>query len=178
MSPMEAMRIYADGACSGNPGRGAWAIHVIYSNGLVEEYGGIFESTTNNRMELTAVIQAMRLAWRVFGSGDRLRVVRPFIYTDSKYVICGKENWLNWKCKGWRGQKGKIVNVDLWKEFIALGPGLFRIIWLKGHNGDPIHDRVDRLASRLSRGKQVDFFRGYPAITISGEQPYTVGCTD
>ena len=135
------VRIYTDGACKGNPGPGGWGALLIAGADEREFFGGE-PDTTNNRMELTAVIRA-------------LESLQPpcevAVYTDSQYVQKGISEWLNdWKRRGWRtADKKPVKNVDLWHELDRLN-GLHRIAWhwVKGHAGHPENERADALANR------------------------------
>lgn len=137
---MAAVEIFTDGACSGNPGAGGWGVILRYGATEKELCGGAPE-TTNNRMELTAVIEALKAL---------KRECDLTIYTDSRYVMDGVQQWLpNWKANGWRttNKKSAVKNLDLWQELDALLP-LHKIkwVWVKGHNGHLENERVDKLA--------------------------------
>ncbi len=131
--------LYTDGACSGNPGPGGWACVLVYQDTEKELCGGDPE-TTNNRMEMTAVIEGLKA------------LKEPCIvdlYTDSKYVLEGATKWLQgWQEKGWRkADKKPVLNVDLWQVLSGL-LDQHEIIWhwVKGHAGNPYNERVDSLA--------------------------------
>lgn len=137
MTPVE---IYTDGACRGNPGPGGWG--AILRTGSVEKelYGGE-QDTTNNRMELTAAIQALTAL---------TRSCRVNLYTDSQYVRLGITEWLeNWKLKGWKTAGRKPVkNRDLWQELDhQTTRHQVHWIWVKGHSGDAGNERADALAN-------------------------------
>lgn len=137
--------IYTDGACSGNPGPGGWGAVLRYGGHEKELYGGEAAPTTNNRMELTAPIQALE-------SLTRPSVVH--IHTDSSYVRNGITSWLRtWKRNGWRTSAGQPVkNADLWRRLdTAVGRHQVEWFWVKGHAGDPDNERADRLATRGAR---------------------------
>jgi ribonuclease HI len=132
--------IYSDGACRGNPGPGAWA--ALLRNGAKErEISGAVPATTNNRMELQAVIEALQaLKWRV----------QVHVYTDSQYVRRGMLEWVPaWKARGWRTADRKPVkNQDLWEQLDALAAGQdIEWHWVPGHAGVPDNERVDALAN-------------------------------
>jgi len=131
---------YTDGACRGNPGRGGWAA-LLLSGEHEREISGAEEHTTNNRMELTAVIRALEAL---------KRPVQARVYTDSEYVRRGVTEWLaSWKARGWRTADRKPVkNQDLWQRLDELRTG-HRIEWhwVPGHAGVPGNERVDRLAN-------------------------------
>jgi len=135
------VRIYADGACKGNPGPGGWGAIVRAGGSERELYGGEHQ-TTNNRMELTAVIRALE-------SIDASSGVE--VYTDSQYVQKGISEWLpDWKRRGWRTADRKPVkNVDLWQR-LERAAAAHRVSWhwIKGHAGHPENERADALANR------------------------------
>ncbi len=137
---MPILEIYTDGACSGNPGAGGWGAILRYG-GIEKELSGAVAETTNNRMELTAVIEALK-ALR--------RDCEIVIHTDSRYVMDGVQEWLpNWKKNNWRtsNKKSAVKNIDLWQELDQLlSKHKIRWIWVKGHNGHPENERVDKLA--------------------------------
>ena len=135
--------IYTDGACKGNPGPGGWGALLISGDTEKELYGGE-GGTTNNRMELTAVIEAL---------GALKRPCRVTLYLDSQYVRKGITEWIaGWKARGWRtAAKQPVKNVDLWRRLDALVAGAGHTIdwrWVKGHSGDAGNERADLLANR------------------------------
>lgn len=133
--------IYADGACKGNPGKGGWGALLI-AGGHEKELCGGENDTTNNRMELRAVIEAL-------GILDRPCDVT--VYTDSQYVQKGISEWIHgWKARGWKTTaREPVKNVDLWQTLDA-AQARHRIEWrwVKGHAGHPGNERADRLANR------------------------------
>ncbi|WP_231644949.1 ribonuclease HI [Sciscionella sediminilitoris] len=136
----EAVVIYTDGACSGNPGPGGWGALLRYGEHEKELYGGQAEPTTNNRMELTAPIMALESLTR------RSTVL---LYTDSSYVRNGITSWIHgWRRNGWQTSERKPVkNADLWQRLdAAVGEHDVEWHWVKGHAGDPGNERADRLA--------------------------------
>ena len=140
MNPGEAVDIYTDGACRGNPGPGGWAA-LLLKGGAERELSGAVTLTTNNRMELQAVIEALQAL---------KRAVRARIYTDSQYVRLGITEWLaGWKARGWKTSDRKPVkNQDLWMQLDALVAGHeLEWHWVKGHSGVPGNERVDALAN-------------------------------
>ena len=137
---MPILEIYTDGACSGNPGAGGWGAILRYGQ-TEKELSGAEADTTNNRMELTAVIEALKALTR------NCEIV---IHTDSRYVMDGVQSWLpNWKKNNWRtsNKKSPVKNIDLWQQLDELlSKHQIRWIWVKGHNGHPENERVDKLA--------------------------------
>ena len=134
------INIYTDGACSGNPGPGGWGAY-IDNAGLITELSGREEDTTNNRMELKAVIEALNS----FTSKTNLN-----LYTDSKYVMDGSSKWIeNWKKNGWKtAQKKAVKNQDLWIELDKLVHfHQIHWVWVKGHDGNLGNERADYLAT-------------------------------
>lgn len=141
----EQVRVYTDGACKGNPGPGGWGTRVRYPDGRVKEYGGGESRTTNNRMELRAVIEAL------VRTADEPDV---FIVMDSEYVRQGITSWLKgWKARGWMTTTKKPVsNQDLWQELDRnLRKGV-TFGYTAGHAGDRDNERVDRIASSFAEG--------------------------
>lgn len=133
------VEIYTDGACLGNPGRGGWGAILIYKEHR-KEISGSEAETTNNRMELRAVIEALRLL---------KKPAQAKIYTDSKYVMDGITKWIfNWKKNGWKSaDKKPVKNVDLWQELeTETTKHQLSWIWVKGHNGNHFNEIADQLA--------------------------------
>ena len=132
------IKIYTDGACSGNPGRGGWAAIIIKGDNI-EKISGRSENTTNNRMELMAVISALK-----FTKDQNLE-----IYTDSKYTKDGIEKWIiNWKKNGWKtANKQDVKNKDLWMELDLLAQQKkIKWNWVKGHSENKYNNMADELA--------------------------------
>ena len=139
---MSHVIIHTDGACKGNPGPGGWGAVLQTGGGHEKELWGGEPLTTNNRMELTAVIE---------GLSSLKRPCHIVIYTDSEYVRKGITEWLaSWKRRGWKTADNKPVkNVDLWQRLETLAAAhqvTWR--WVKGHAGDPGNERADALANR------------------------------
>ena len=135
------IKIYTDGACKGNPGVGGWGALLVYNEQSIEIFDGELE-TTNNRMELMAVIEALNHAASM---NDDVQ-----IYTDSSYVQKGIQEWIhNWKKNGWRSSNKKPVkNQDLWQKLDTLNSSLnVEWFWVKGHAGHPGNERADFLAN-------------------------------
>jgi ribonuclease HI len=138
---MTEVVIYTDGACKGNPGPGGWGA-VLQAGGHEKEMWGGEKLTTNNRMELTAVIEAL---------ASLKRRCSIDLYTDSEYVRNGITSWIHgWKARGWRtADKKPVKNVELWQRLEALAAGHdVRWHWVRGHSGHPGNERADQLANR------------------------------
>ena len=135
------LAIFTDGACRGNPGPGGWGALLIWREREREIFGGERE-TTNNRMELMAVIQALKAL---------TRPQEVQVHTDSTYVMEGISKWIHgWKKNGWKtAAKKPVKNVDLWKALDAIvSQHTVEWKWVKGHAGHPGNERADQLANR------------------------------
>lgn len=137
---MKKVDIYTDGACSGNPGKGGWGAVLVYKN-MEKELSGGSADTTNNRMELTAVIEALR---------QLKEPCTVSLTTDSKYVCDAvTKGWVySWQKNGWKkADKKPALNVDLWEDLLPLlDKHDVTFNWVKGHNGHPYNERCDKLA--------------------------------
>lgn len=136
----EVVEMYTDGACKGNPGPGGWGV-MMQTGGQQRELHGGDAATTNNRMELTAVIQ---------GLSALKRRCRVRVHTDSQYVQLGISEWItNWKRRGWlTADRKPVKNADLWKQLDQLAAGHdIEWLWVKGHAGHPGNERADQLAN-------------------------------
>lgn len=136
---MKEVTIYTDGACSGNPGPGGWAALLIYNNNR-KTISGAEADTTNNRMELLAVIRALQTL-KTPCTGK--------LFTDSTYVQQGVTSWLKkWKNNNWtNSSKSTIKNLDLWQELdLAINKHRIEFYWVRAHNGHPENELVDNLA--------------------------------
>jgi ribonuclease HI len=135
--------IFTDGACKGNPGKGGWG--ALLRMGEVEkELSGSERETTNNRMELTAAIKGLEAL---------KQPCQVTLHTDSRYVLDGITKWVfGWQKKGWKTADNKPVkNEDLWRALIASArPHTIEWVWVKGHDGHPENERVDKLASEAA----------------------------
>ena len=137
----DVVDIYTDGACSGNPGPGGWGALLVYGE-TERELNGVAASTTNNRMELQAAIEAVEAL---------KRPMRVRLHTDSTYVKDGITQWIHrWKSNGWRtANKKPVKNTDLWERLDkALEPHDVEWHWIPGHTGHPENERADELARR------------------------------
>jgi ribonuclease HI len=147
--------IYTDGSAKGNPGRAGWGV-VLFIEGKIYEIGGKEKYATNNQMELTAVIEALKYLKNKSSQLGFMGVIE--IFSDSKYVILGITEWINsWIKNDWRNSAKKIVlNSKLWKELHALNKE-FKIKWIyvEGHNGDKWNERADAIATSFADGKPV-----------------------
>jgi ribonuclease HI len=134
------VEMFTDGACKGNPGPGGWGVVLRVGESMKELHGGE-PATTNNRMELTAVIK---------GLGELTRPCKVQVSTDSQYVQKGISIWIaDWKRRGWRtADKKPVKNVDLWQQLDALAAKHeVEWLWVKGHAGHPENERADELAN-------------------------------
>ncbi len=141
--PEARVTIYTDGACKGNPGPGGWGAYMKTESHERDLFGGE-AATTNNRMELMAVIQALEAL---------KRPCQIDLWLDSQYVRQGITEWIHgWKAKGWRtASKQPVKNADLWQRLDGLvhgGPHVIEWHWVKGHAGDPGNERADALANK------------------------------
>lgn len=156
--------VFADGACSGNPGPGGWGTLIVTPDGEVTELGGHEPDTTNNRMELTAVGKALRHLERTPGP--------VHIHTDSTYVIQGITRWaFGWSRRGWKtAEGGEVANALYWKRLMALvaqrkeafpsEAGALEWKYVRGHAGVPGNERVDEIAVAFSKGRGVKLYVG------------------
>lgn len=146
--------IFTDGACEPNPGAGGWAF-VVYQDGVeIEHACGGSKASTNNAMEMTGMLEALRWVEKKLPKGQP----GATIYCDSIYVVKGTTIWShNWARAGWKKAGGPILNLTLWKEIHALMPRLpVNIHWIKGHAGFAGNERADKLAGKGRRAALVD----------------------
>ena len=141
MAVEQQVEIFTDGACKGNPGPGGWGVVLRAGPHEKELWGGEAE-TTNNRMELTAVIRGLEAM---------KRPITAKVYSDSQYVLKGISEWIHgWKRNGWKtSDKKPVKNADLWQQLDGLArQHKLEWIWVKGHAGHPENERADALANR------------------------------
>ena len=150
--------VYTDGSCIKNPGPGGWAIRIIFSNGDIEEYGGRSESTTNNKMELKAIIEAL----------SKLIKYKPIvIYTDSQYAINGITKWVKrWAKNGWKtATGGQVKNKSKWVKLDYLLTNHYAdgsyVTWVHvpSHTGEINNERVDEIAKSYAKNKPVQLIK-------------------
>lgn len=148
-----AFAVFADGACRGNPGPGAWGVMIQDAKGeIILKSSGVDVPTTNNKMELEGVIRGLKglvEKWVEEGVSDRLSPV--FVYSDSKYVTEGISSWVpGWKNRGWKKADGKEPeNLELWRELDTLKSRFetIQFLWVKGHAGHPQNEMCDQMCN-------------------------------
>jgi ribonuclease HI len=155
----DGILIFTDGACSGNPGPGGWAAVVAFPGGEIKELGGGKDQTTNNEMELLAVLKALQEI--------RSRPEAVTVYSDSTYVIRGITQWIwGWRKKGWKNAEGEDVSHRaLWEELarvVSARKAEAQIQWKysRGHRGTPGNERCDEIAVAFSQKKWISLYRG------------------
>ena len=143
MSDKPDLKIYTDGACWGNPGPGGWAA-ILISRGHRKEISGAEPQTTNNRMEITAALEALKAL-------KQPSVVH--LFTDSSYLVNAATAWLpGWKARGWRRKDGVLLNADLWQELDrVMAEHQISWEWVKGHAGNRYNELADELANEAIR---------------------------
>ncbi|MBI4516646.1 MAG: ribonuclease HI [Deltaproteobacteria bacterium] len=150
--------VFTDGAAKGNPGPGGWGVVIATPSGQVTELGGGAANTTNNQMELTAAIAALRRLRRTPGA--------LAIHTDSTYLINGIREWIRaWRKRGWKTAEGNdVLNRELWEALASLvaarGKGGITWHYVRGHFGIPGNERVDEIANAYARKRHVDLYHG------------------
>jgi ribonuclease HI len=153
-----AIVVFSDGAAKGNPGRGGWGVVIVTPDGHVSELGGGAPHTTNNQMELTGPIEALRHLRGIPGA--------LALYTDSTYVIRGIREWIwAWRRRGWKtAAGGDVLNRELWEQLASLveARGRDAIAWhyVRGHTGVPGNERVDEIASGFAVARPPDLYDG------------------
>ncbi|NLE93637.1 MAG: ribonuclease HI [Chloroflexi bacterium] len=148
MNRKPEVTIYSDGACWGNPGPGGWAA-ILISGTKKKEISGAQPQTTNNRMEITAALEALRAL-------RKPSVVH--IFTDSSYLVNAATTWMpGWKARGWRRKEGVLLNADLWQELDeVMSKHQIQWTWVKGHAGNRYNERADALANEAIRKLGLD----------------------
>jgi ribonuclease HI len=150
--------IFTDGACSGNPGPGGWGCVLATPDGRARELGGGADATTNNRMELSAVLEGLRAVRALSGTA--------VVHSDSTYVLDGITSWIKgWKRRGWTTAAGEPVkNEDLWRALdaavAARGPRGVEWRWVRGHDGHDANERCDEIAVAFSKRRPIDLYSG------------------
>jgi len=144
--------IYTDGAARGNPGPAGWGVVIMFDKKIIE-LGGASKHATNNQMELSAPIEALKYL-------QKKKINMPIeIFSDSKYVILGITEWIfNWQKNNWRNAAKKpVLNKELWVELHKLAEQ-FKIKWtyVEGHSGDKYNDRVDEIATNFADGNKIE----------------------
>jgi ribonuclease HI len=157
-SPENRVELYTDGACSGNPGPGGWAYILKHpASGRVSDGSGAERATTNNRMELTAVVR---------GLAALKRPCQVELITDSQYVGKGISEWMaRWKANGWQRKDGRqfkpVINLDLWQELdTLLAQHQVKVTMVLGHNGHPENEACDRMAVAAYQTLKADLRMG------------------
>ncbi len=143
------IEIYTDGSSLGNPGPGGWGVVIVNGEKIIHEIGGYEKETTNNRMELMAVIESLKYILKVYANDTVI------IHADSTYTLGGVTTWIhNWEKNGWRtANKKEVLNQDLWKELITLVREFKgNLTWnkVKGHSDHIYNDRADKIATQCS----------------------------
>lgn len=158
--PRTIESLYTDGACLGNPGAGGWGLVVYFTDGSVYEMGGASPDTTNNRMELQAAIEALK----IFRASEQSEPIT--LYTDSKYVIKGITQWIKgWKQKNWKTSQGKpVLNQDLWKTLDQLHDAQIHWQHVKGHSGNVGNERCDAIAFSFASGQSPSLDQTYSPL--------------
>jgi ribonuclease HI len=140
LSDLPFVEIHTDGACSGNPGPGGWAA-ILRSGSHEKVISGGEKETTNNRMEVTAALEALR---------SLNKPSHVSFHTDSSYLLNGATTWLaDWKKRDWKRKHGQLQNIDLWKDMdVELSKHQVEWVWVNGHAGYKLNERVDELARK------------------------------
>ncbi len=153
-----AIVVFTDGGAKGNPGPGGWGVVIVTPDGQVKELGGGGAPVTNNQMEMTSVIEALRHLRDTSGPVE--------IYADSTYVINGITNWIwGWRRRGWKTAEGAdVLNRELWERLSMLvdarGKGAITWHYVRGHTGIPGNERVDEIATAFGLGQFIELYDG------------------
>jgi len=167
---MKRVTIYSDGGCEPNPGPGGWAAILIYGS-VRREIFGACPATTNNRMELTAALEALR---------SLKEPCEVEFHTDSEYVQLGMRDWLpKWKARGWRRGKKPVMNLDLWKALDGEA-GRHKVVWnwVRGHSFHPENERCDELAGKAIAGLRLELGEEKLAAAMNEFQRWPDGILD
>jgi len=156
------IEIYTDGACSNNPGPGGYGAVIIFDKQIRKEISGGYEHTTNNRMELIAVIKSLEMLANFIRPENNHEII---LYSDSKYIVDSiNKNWLiNWRENNWcNSSNKKILNIDLWEVILDL-VALYNIkfIWVKGHNDNEENEYCDLLARQAMFKQELEVDKDY-----------------
>ena len=156
-----SIRMFTDGACSGNPGPGGWGTILLSPTGRVKELGGGAAHTTNNRMEMTAALEGLKC----LAAAQKVSSKKISIYTDSTYLIRGMSQWIfGWIRNNWKNAEGKeITNRDLWEALRAIvDKHKFEIDWhyVRGHVGTPGNERCDEIAVAYAKNTSITLYDG------------------
>ncbi len=177
MGKLSSVTIFTDGACSGNPGPGGWGAIIAFPNDTVREIAGREAQTTNNRMELTAILEAFHAVADFLGDES----AEVHLYSDSSYALHGLSGWMyGWAKRGWKSAEGNpIANPDLWQSFYKiLRAKKWTVEWhyVRGHQGVPGNERCDEISVAMTRGESVNLYdgprRSYP-VDLSDVPPDT-----
>ncbi len=169
---MKKFTIYTDGSSRGNPGPGGWGAIIFYENdsskgeiesSMVREIGGREEMTTNNRMEMTAVIEALKNVSTLKQTENNNEDIAIEIFADSEYLIKGITLWIkNWQRNNWKTKdKREVLNRDLWQELLLQTENK-NIEWKKvlGHSGHKLNDRCDEIATNFADNNNIYLYKG------------------
>lgn len=153
------INLYTDGACKSNPGKGGWGVVIEHAGAIKEFHGGCYELTTNNRMEMAAVIEGIKHLGKID------KKIKITVYSDSKYVIDSiSKGWAKgWKARGWiKSDKQKAKNIDLWTILLELCENYnLDFKWVKGHDGNTLNERCDFLCNKAIEESELVQDEGY-----------------
>lgn len=162
------IHVYTDGACKVNPGKGGWGAVIVREEGITELFGGCYEVTTNNRMEILAVIKGLE------NLAKHEATEKIVVYSDSQYVVNSmSKGWaVGWKAKGWiKSDKKKAKNIDLWIRLLDLSERYaLKFQWVRGHDGNTYNERCDALCNQGIEQLALIKDEGYEDDTQPAEQ--------
>lgn len=159
--------LYTDGSSRGNPGKGGWGT-IVFRGDKVEEFGGRDAMTTNNRMEITALIEGLKYVFTEV-SEKKEAIKKVHVFADSEYVLKGISTWMKgWKKNGWKtSTKKPVLNQDLWQvvdDYVEQLQAVYGVsfIWnhVKGHSGHELNDRADEIATTFADNKPTSLYAG------------------